>query len=114
MPKFMIEYSDYIKLIDIAKQSHNTPTNELNTIINKYSASKQINDIKVKLFNNVKKYSQGTEENKKAYDKYKTFKGFADNLREHINDENITLDMLVNAIKEQELELESKEIQVLH
>jgi hypothetical protein len=113
MPKIMIESADYQKLIELAqKNSDVNAVNELDIIVKKYSVKKFINEIRLKLWSDVKRYEQGTDENKTAYKKYTAFNDFIQKLNEHFDDKLITYDMLTTLIKEQELQLQADGLQV--
>ena len=109
----MIESTDYQKLIELAKK--NTGTAELadlDIIVKKYSVKKFINEIRLKLWSDVKQYKQGTDENKKAYAKYTAFNDFIQKMGESFDDSCMTYEMLTTLIKEQELQLQSDGLQV--
>lgn len=114
MAKIKIESTDYQKLVKIAKGNTNqAEAMELNIIEKRYSIKNIINNIKVALFADVKKHKEGTDENKRAYNKYQDFKKFTDNLTATgINDNSLTYEMLENVVKEHQLHLQADVLQV--
>jgi protein associated with RNAse G/E len=109
MSKIKIEYSDYQKLLDLAQlNTSESGEKSLDIIKSKYSIKSIINDIKVKLFAEMKKHTRDTPENILAHAKYKKFSSDTEKLLKDNADNSKTYDMLVKAIHEQELELQAE------